>query len=78
MKWLTNIPDPNDYAVAYWALAVPIDTPRAEAWEKHLAWLSDKHIGDPKEMPGHSVAQLKRMGYVGVYEDDAEGELCHT
>jgi len=69
MKWLTNIPDPTNKNIAYWALPVALNEKRADVWEKHLDWLEGKTIGDPKPMPGYSsVAQRKMAGWVGVYE----------
>ena len=75
MKWLTNIPDPNNKDIAYWALQVPVSEKRSEVWEKHLDWLEGKTIGDPKGSSEYSVARRKQAGWVGVYEvENKDGE----
>jgi hypothetical protein len=38
-----------------------------ERWQQHLAWLSDKVIGEPREDCARTVAENKRDGFVGVY-----------
>ena len=70
MKWLANIPDPANKDIAYWALPVALNEKRAEVWQKHLDWLEDKIIGDPKESSECSIIRRKKAGWVGVYEVD--------
>ena len=62
MKWLANIPDPKNKEIAYWALPVALNEKRSEVWEKHLQWLEDKIIGDPKESAEYSVVRRKKAG----------------
>ena len=66
MKWITNTYDPERKDAKY-HLEVYIDQSRDEAWENHLAWLSDFTIGEPKACK-YTVGELKQNGYVGVYK----------
>ena len=69
MKWLTNTYDPERNDAKY-SLPVRISETREYAWQKHLAYLADKHIGEPKATVNYTVDELKQMGYVGVYAVD--------
>lgn len=70
LRWLTNEPDPNGserlHVLPY------IGETNEEAELRHRQWLADKVIGDPRATEWYTVAELKAMGYVGVYARDGE------
>jgi hypothetical protein len=74
MRFLTNIHDPEDpKAKMYLALSFEdfMDPQGHErAWQRHLDWLKDKVIGEPKGTDAYTSEQLKEMGMVGVYAID--------
>lgn len=71
MKWLTNTRDPRRADRSAYAQKWPGETPQ-EALDRLDAWLADKIIGEPKATPGYTVAELKAMHLVGVYQEDSQ------
>jgi hypothetical protein len=74
MRFLSNITDPNR-PDAQMGLTLSFDDflnpqGREQAWARHLDWLKDKVISDPKATDAYTVEQLKEMGMVGVYSSD--------
>ncbi len=67
--FLTNIILPNNPSAMGADLRLLGQT-RQEAQAEQQAWLADKVIGDPQPTATISVAELKEMGYVGVYLED--------
>lgn len=70
LRWIDNIYDP-DRMDAKIQLPVRTEEDRDVAWEQHKSWLADKVIGEPKPTARWNVEQMKQMGVVGVYVNEA-------
>ncbi len=69
MRWLTNISRERAQGEPD-ALDIRGEESPAMA-RKHLKeWLKGKTIGNPKPTKEYSVAALKKVGLVGIYEPD--------
>lgn len=66
VEWLSNRYD-HRLPDAMLHVARMIGQTQDEAWRDHLAWVSDKFIGDPKAMENYAVEQLKEMKLIGIY-----------
>lgn len=65
-RWLSNAFKNTDWT----SVQCVTGQTRDEALRLYRQWLHGKIIGDPKATEHYSVAELKRMGYVGVYEPE--------
>lgn len=68
LHWISNIFDPRrpeaiTQIVRYYGERA------SDAWRRERAWLAGKIIGEPQATRNCSVAELKAMHMVGVYEE---------
>ena len=69
MRFLSNTYNPKNDDVRFFVPRGFYET-QEEAWNHYVFWLKDKFIGEPEASEKYSVAELKEMGYVGVYSLD--------
>ena len=66
-RWLYNVYNPRNLNFDSYVSCMPMGT-QFEAVDRMRKWLVGKTIGEPKKSKAFSVAELKRMDIVGVYE----------
>lgn len=71
-KWLSNTYDPRLSDAREHFGSPGNDQWWDDQWKRHLWWVDQNVIGEPKSTATHTVQQLKAMHKVGLYKPDAE------
>lgn len=73
MKWLTNMRDLDDDMRQIAVMKMPGES-YEQARARYRSLLEGKIVGEPIGSDRWTVQQLKDMGFVGLYVDDAAAE----
>lgn len=72
LKWIGNMPDPRNPQNWVASIALSSNPDLGEAIQSQQTWLKDKVIGQPKPNDHYTVAQLEKLGFVGIYAEDED------